>query len=241
MQNIPWVRSRTWILIIFTSQLQPQTAWIRSHALAILEQTHSSSPARFQDNLFDLQNRVHFLVIGSKYRQLILGVRYDLAKAVGLDVCLRTFFCLDKFVNHFPVWQEAMQCEVWMLASHEWLAGYTDYRELRYTVRIRSSISVHSATKTMYNYNISENHTSWLMYFVLRAPYSMHICTKGIGFHENRMIDVAAELRASWHRSCMHVLLPTSSSICIPILIHRKGSPSFLLASHFLPAQPIVS
>ena len=170
MQNIPWVRSRTWILIIFTSQLQPQTAWIRSHALAILEQTHSFSPARFQNNLFDLQNRVHFLVIGSKYRQLILGVRYDLAKAVGLDVCLRTFFCLDKFVNHFPVWQEAMQCEVWMLASHEWLAGYTDYRELRYTVRIRSSISVHSATKTMYNYNISENHTAWLMYFVLRTP-----------------------------------------------------------------------
>lgn len=78
------------------------------------------------------------------------------------------------------------------------------------------------------------------MYFVLRAPYSMHICAKGIGFHENRMIDVAAELRASWHRSCMHVLLPTSSSICIPILIHRKGSPSFLLASHFSPAQPII-
>lgn len=111
MQNIPWVRSRIWI-VISTSQLQPQAAWIRSPALAILEQTLLPA-ARSQDNLFDLQNRVHFLVIGSKYRQSILGVRYDLVRAIELDVCLRTFFCPDRFVNHFPVWQEAMLCECW--------------------------------------------------------------------------------------------------------------------------------
>ena len=65
------------------------------------------------------------------------------------------------------------------------------------------------------------------MYSVLRAPC---ICTKGIGFHENRMIDVAADPRANCGTdpTCMDYQL-FYAYMCIPILIHRKDPRLFLL------------
>lgn len=130
------------------------------------------------------------------------------------------------------------QCSVNVSITH--VAGWL-YGTLRFTVWIGVVLyGVLRTTGTMCNYNIRGNHTSWyqFMYSVLRAPCSMHICTKGIGFHENRMIDFAADPRATvWGTdpACLYYLVPVLLYICIPILIHRKGSPFFFvsLASHF--------